>query len=215
MATLAFGLIVETFLRQWKSLTGGHDGITLMTQTILGEWFAGHLYYFIVGSAILVFWLLHNLARSSVGRAHRALRDDEDAAEALGISVRKHKVFAFVLSSVIASLAGIWYAHFALVITPEVFSLHTSIQILMMVVIGGLASNAGAVLGAAFLVVLPEFLHSFQEAAVLIYGIIVLAVLIFFPQGIVGLLRYASKALLTPRLKADMDGRDAADVSGN
>jgi branched-chain amino acid transport system permease protein len=187
MATLAFGLIIQTFLVQWTPLTGGHDGITIMTNAVLGQLLVDNLYYLIVGSVILVFCLIRNITKSSVGRAHQALRDDEDAAEALGIPVKKHKIYAFILSAILASLAGIWYAHLSMVITPEVFSLGTSVQILMMVVVGGLASNVGAVLGAAFIIALPEFLYGFQEANNFIFGIIVLLVLVFFPKGLNGI----------------------------
>jgi len=193
MATLAFTLIVESFLSHWVPVTGGHDGITLLTGSILGTWFSQNLYYFIVGSAIVAFWMLQNITRSSVGRAHQALRDDEDAAEALGIPVKRYKVNAFVLSAVLAAIAGIWYAHLSMVITPEVFNLHVSIQILMLVVVGGMGSNLGAVLGAVFLIVLPELLYDFKEANIFIYGVIVLIVLIFFPKGLAGIFESAAK----------------------
>ena len=187
MATLAFGLIIEVILVQWIPMTGGHDGITIMTAQVLGGWLAKNLYFFILGSVFLIYWLLNNIANSSVGRAHKALRDDEVAAEALGIPVMKYKVNAFVLSAMIASIAGIWYAHLSMVITPEVFGLHTSIQILLLVVIGGLGSNLGAILGAIFIVTLPEFLYQFKEADILIFGIVVFIVLLFFPKGIIGM----------------------------
>ncbi|WP_226036651.1 branched-chain amino acid ABC transporter permease [Aquibacillus saliphilus] len=189
MATIAFGLIIETFLVQWRSLTGGHDGTFIMPETILGPWLAENIYYLIVGSVIISFMLLRNLTRSSIGRVHMALRDDEDAAEALGVNVLKHKVFAFALSAALAAIAGIWYAHYSMVITPEVFGVHTSIQILMLIVIGGLASNLGSILGAAFLILVPELLQEFQDATVFIYGLIVLAVLIFFPKGLAGIVQ--------------------------
>jgi len=187
MATLAFTLIVESVLSHWVPVTGGHDGITLLTGSILGTWFSQNLYFFIIGSAIIAWWMLSNISRSSVGRAHQALRDDEDAAEALGIPVKRYKVNAFVLSAVLAALAGIWYAHLSMVITPEVFNLHVSIQILMLVVVGGMGNNFGAVLGAAFLIALPEFLYDFKDANILIYGLIVLVILIFFPKGLAGM----------------------------
>lgn len=218
MATLAFGLIVETIIVQWKSLTGGHDGITVLTADVLGPWLAGNLYYPIVGSAILIYWFLHNLTHSAVGRAHQALRDDEDAAEALGIPVSKHKVHAFVFSAVLAALAGIWYVHMAMVITPEVFGLHTSITILMMVVVGGLANNFGAVLGAAFIILLPELLSDYQEASLFIYGVIVLMVLVFFPKGLAGIVQSAANVFTKRSVNpGDPAGRkeDAADVPAN
>ena len=194
MATIGFGLIIESILSQWVSVTGGHDGITLLTVNILGPWLSQNLYYFIVGSAMIALWMLNNITRSSVGRAHQALRDDEDAAEALGIPVKNYKVNAFVLSAVLAALAGIWYVHLSMVITPEVFNLSVSIQILMMVVVGGMGSNYGAVLGAVFLIALPEFLYEFKDANIFIYGLIVLIVLLFFPKGLIGMV----EAVLRP-----------------
>src|SRR5699024_4659957 len=119
----------------WKSVTGGQEGITLLASVTVGEWLSDYLYFLIIGSTILSVWLLNNLAKSSVGRAHQALRDDEDATQALGINVTKYKTNAFVFSAVLASIAGIWYVHLAMVITPEVFGLSVSIQLLMMVVL--------------------------------------------------------------------------------
>ena len=165
MATLALVLIVETILGQWKPVTGGHDGITVITSMVVGQWFVDYLYYFIIGSTLIAIWVLNNIAKSSVGRAHQALRDDEDAAKSLGVPVKKYKVNAFVFSAVLAAIAGIWYVHLAMVITPEVFGLHVSIQLLMMVVLGGMGSNLGAILGAMFIIMLPEFLSDFQGSS--------------------------------------------------
>ena len=178
MATLALVLIVETSL--------GH-GITVITSMVVGQWFVDYLYYFIIGSTLIAIWVLNNIAKSSVGRAHQALRDDEDAAKSLGVPVKKYKVNAFVFSAVLAAIAGIWYVHLAMVITPEVFGLHVSIQLLMMVVLGGMGSNLGAILGAMFIIMLPEFLSDFQGSSEFIYGVIVLVVLLFMPKGLAGI----------------------------
>ncbi|MBB6453711.1 branched-chain amino acid transport system permease protein [Salirhabdus euzebyi] len=195
MATLAFVLIVETILGQWIPVTGGHDGITVLTVSLLGPWIAQNLYYFIIGSTIIAIWMLMNISKSSIGRSHQALRDDEDGAESLGIPVKKYKVNAFVFSAMLAAVAGIWYAHLSMVITPEVFSAGVSIQLLMMVVVGGMGSNLGAILGAIFIIVLPEFLYDFQDASMFIYGSIVLVILLFFPGGLAGIFKKVSKFL--------------------
>lgn len=196
MATIAFVLIVDTILGQWIPVTGGHDGITILSVSVLGPWLSQNLYYFIIGSTLVTIWLLRNISKSSIGRAHQALRDDENGAESLGVPVKRYKVNAFVFSAMLAALAGVWYAHLAMVITPEVFDVNVSIQLLMMVVVGGLGSNLGSILGAIFIIVLPELLYGFQDASMFVDGVIVLLVLLFLPGGLAGIFTKIKQILL-------------------
>jgi branched-chain amino acid transport system permease protein len=187
MGTLAFGLIVFTLILNWIPVTGGSDGIILPARTILGPELAIRLPYIVLGSAVLAYWGLRNLVSASVGRALRALRDDEDGADALGIPVRRYKTIAFVIAAGLAAVAGILFAHHTQVITPETFAFNMSIQILLMVVIGGMASNIGAIIGAALVVVLPHYLQAFEQYQSLIWAALVLVILLFEPRGVVGL----------------------------
>ncbi len=187
MGTLAFGLIVYTLVLNWLPLTGGSDGIILPAAQVLGRDLALRLPYVIIGAAVLAYWALRNLVSSSVGRALRALRDDEEGAEALGIAVGRYKTIAFVIAAGLAAIAGILFAHRTQVITPETFAFSESIQILLMVVIGGMASNIGSLIGAIVVVVLQHYLQVFQGYQNLIWAVLVLVILLFEPRGIVGL----------------------------
>jgi branched-chain amino acid transport system permease protein len=132
--------------------------------------------------AVLVFSL--NVINSRVGRALRAVHGSEPAANAMGIDAGRYKLKVFVLSAVYASMAGSLYAHFLAFISPNAFSLMFSILLLMMVVVGGSQTLWGAVVGAAILTLLPEYLRSLEDFEVLAYGAILLSVLLFMPQGI-------------------------------
>lgn len=187
MATLAFGLIMETVLSQGGAVTGGHDGIIIPVSQLLGDGLKDRFAYVVVIVAVLAYWLVRNLTGSSVGRSLRALRDDPDGAASLGIPVARYRTMVVVVAGGLAAVAGIFYAHVAQVITPEVFGFHTSIQILMMVVIGGMGHRLGGVLGAIVVLMIPELLYGLDEYRNLAFGVLVLAVLIFLPRGMAGL----------------------------
>jgi ABC-type branched-subunit amino acid transport system permease subunit len=187
MATLAFGLIIEKLLSQGGAVTGGHDGIIIPVSRVMGQALQDRFVYVIIIVALIAYWLLRNLTESSVGRSLRALRDDPDGAASLGIPVARYRTLAVVVAGGLAALAGVFYAHVAQVITPEVFAVHTSIQILMMVVIGGMGHRLGGVLGAIVVLIIPELLYGLDEYRNIAFGALVLAVLVFLPRGIAGL----------------------------
>jgi ABC-type branched-subunit amino acid transport system permease subunit len=202
MATLAFGLIVGSIATEWISVTGGHGGIYLPIKRLLGTWLADNLYSLTVLLGIVTYLLISQLVSSRVGRALHAIRDDPAAAVALGIDVARYKIIAFAMSAALAAVGGILYAHITRDITPEVFNLNTSILFLLMVVIGGMRSNMGAFLGAAFITLLPEFLYGFAKYNILIYGFLVTAVLLFAPEGLIGLVQAGVRALTSWRATA-------------
>ena len=125
-----------------------------------------------------------NLIHSRVGRAMAALSHNEIAARCSGIDTEGYKVKIFVLSAVLASLAGSLYAHYITFISPGTFSFFYSLQVVTMVLVGGMGSLWGSVFGAILLTLLPEALHAVKEYNVLIYGLILMVVLVFFPQGL-------------------------------
>ena len=202
MATLGFGLIVGSIATEWISVTGGHGGIYLPVKRLLGTWLAGNLYSLTILVGIVTYLAISQLESSRVGRALNAIRDDPAAAEALGINVTGYKIIAFALSAALAAVGGILYAHITRDITPEVFSLNTSVLFLLMVVMGGMGSNAGAFLGAAFITLLPEFLYGFAQYNVLIYGFLVALALLFAPEGLIGLVRAGVRAVTPGRATA-------------
>ena len=131
-----------------------------------------------------------------MGRALRAVHGSDLAAEAMGIDVSRLKVQVFVLSAIYASIAGSLYAHFVTFISPPTFGLFASILLLMMVVIGGGGSIWGALLGAGILTLLPEYLRALKDFDILVYGIILVVILLFMPEGI-----FKGLTLLTGRLR--------------
>lgn len=186
LGTLALGLIVSTLLVQMRDITNGYDGILMPGMLVLGQWLFQNFAYVILGFLALSYWMVRNLTSRGIGRALFALRDDPAGAAALGIPVTRYKVLAFMIGGGLAGLAGVLYAHHSQVITPEAFTFDASIHVLLIVVIGGMSSRLGAILGAAIVVALPEVLHALEEPKNLIFALVVLAILLFMPGGIVG-----------------------------
>jgi branched-chain amino acid transport system permease protein len=141
------------------------------------------------------FYVCHRVTTSRVGRALKAIRGDETAAKVCGIDIVKYKVFAFSMSAGFAAIAGSVYGHLNKTISPYYFDLDASITILVMIIVGGLGSNIGAIVGAVFIKLLPEFLAKYEEYHLFIYGALLLFVLIFAPKGIVGFLGVKASAL--------------------
>ena len=196
LGTLALGLIVSTLLVHLVDLTGGTSGILIPKATyipVLKDVFP----YVILAFFALAYWLVRNLTKRSLGRALVALRDDPAGAAALGVPVMRYKTVVFAIGGGLAATAGILYGHHAQVITPEVFGFSASLEVLLVVVIGGMSNRFGAILGALLVTLMPEWLKSFlSEGDNLAYGLLVLFVLLFLPGGIVGGLR-SLWALLT------------------
>lgn len=187
LATLALGLVIYTILNQWTSVTGGPSGQSLPPSTLFGLELNPTAYHlFVVVILALVLWFISNLVGSKVGWALRALRADEEAAASVGINVARYKVLAFGISAGIAAIGGALYGFLDGYIAPETFGIHASILILTMVVVGGLGSNLGAVIGGAFFISLPMLFIEIQEYQHVIYGLVLLLFLLFLPGGIAG-----------------------------
>ena len=184
MATLGFGVIVSIVLATEDRLTGGPDGMAVppLASFVSGE----KTWYWIVGAALIAsVALAQNLIDSPRGRALRALHGSEVAAGALGIDAAAHKLWVFVLSAVYAAAAGGLAAHYAGFITPGKASFLHSIELVTMVVFGGMASTFGAVVGAAVLTVLPQLLASAKEYEMVLFGAVMMLTMIFMPRGLV------------------------------
>jgi branched-chain amino acid transport system permease protein len=187
MATLGFNIIFEIVLVEWDSLTGGSNGMTGVPPLRIGSFsFDSDIkfYYFIWGLTFLTVIAVLNLIESRVGRALRAIHGSEVAANSLGINIQKYKVKVFVLSAMIASLAGSTYAHYITVITPKSCDALYSIQLVTMVIIGGLGKIWGAIFGAALLTLLSEILHVMEKFNVVVMGLLLILVMMFFPSGL-------------------------------
>ncbi len=187
MGTLGFGMIVSIVFREWHSVTGGASGfVGIPPLEIAGFAFdTDRSYFFLVWAVVLFFFLIsRRIIDSRVGRALRAIHDGEHAAAAMGVDTASMKLSIFVLSAAMASLAGFLYAHQVYFISPETFGFMASIRIVTMVVIGGMASIWGSLLGASLLTILPEWLHAFADYEMMVYGLVLMLVMIFLPQGL-------------------------------
>ncbi len=186
VATLGFGEIVFIIFNELSALTGGPSGLSgIPPLTLWGFRFEGSAFLYLVW-ALVVFLLVFslNVINSRVGRALRAVHGSELAASSMGIDASRYKLGVFVLSAVYGSMAGSLYAHFITFISPASFGLMFSILLLMMVVVGGSETIWGALLGAAVLTLLPEYLRGLEDFEVLAYGAILMLVLLFMPRGI-------------------------------
>ncbi|OGB18987.1 MAG: ABC transporter permease [Burkholderiales bacterium RIFCSPLOWO2_12_67_14] len=199
MATLAFGFIVEEALARWESVTGGNSGLSVNPPALFGwELESTNEFYFLclvvaVGATLAIV----NLMRSSTGRAFVAIRDSEISAQSMGIHLARYKTLSFALSAALAGIGGALYAHKIQFLSPEQFSIIQSIDLLLMVVIGGLGSIHGAFLGAIFLIVMPQLIalgkdhlpDAIGQAAGLqgtVYGLVLIAFVLFEPMGLYG-----------------------------
>lgn len=200
MATLGLGIIVQIVLVQAEGLTGGPDGLGgIPTLSLFGWEVDSDIRWYIVMCTVmlLVVWLALNIIESRSGRALRALHGSEVAAEMMGIDTTVTKTGVFVVAALTASLAGSLFAHQQSFISPDSFSFFFSIELVTMVVLGGMASTFGAVFGAFVLTFLPELLVVFEDYEVMIFGAILMLMMIFLPQGLfVGLQRLLRRLLL-------------------
>jgi branched-chain amino acid transport system permease protein len=187
MATLGFGIIISIVVNTETAVTGGPDGMMVPPFSLSGWTLHGDLtWYGLAASGVLAsVWLSLNLIHSPVGRALRSVHGSEVAAQMVGVDTTRYKVLVFVISAVLASAAGSLGAHYASFITPTDVGFFRSIELVTMVVLGGMASTYGAVVGAVLLTVLPELLAWFAEYEHMIFGLILMLVMIFMPKGLV------------------------------
>ena len=134
--------------------------------------------------------MISSLVNSTYGRGFLAVRDDEMAAEAMGINTTKYKVIAFVLGAFFAGIAGGLYAHFITYITPEGFNFLKSVDVVVMVILGGMGSTIGVALAAILLTVLNEFLRQFEQYRMVVFALLLIVLMIARPQGLIGDLRW-------------------------
>ncbi|MDT7516767.1 branched-chain amino acid ABC transporter permease [Rhodoferax mekongensis] len=199
MATLSFGFIIEEVFARWESVTGGNAGKAVGVIKMAGyELGSGQGFYFVCLTVTVLCTLgILNLLRSPTGRAFVAIRDSEISAQSMGIHLAYYKTLSFSISAALAGMAGALYAHNLRFISPDQFNLLQSIDLLLMIVIGGLGSVHGVFLGAIFLIILPqgismgkEFLPEFIGQAPglksVIYGSVLIAFVLFEPMGLYG-----------------------------
>ncbi len=188
MATLGLNFVFHIIALQWDSLTGGPSGFAGIQPLSIGEfefYDEVRLHYLIWIITLICLLLSLNLVRSGVGRGMAALAGDQTAAAALGVDTARTKIKVFVLSAVFASIAGSLFAHTYMFVSPDTFNIFKGTEFAIMVVIGGMGSVWGSLLGAAFLTILPEWMDAFETYKDFVHGGILVLVLIFLPQGLI------------------------------
>src|SRR5512137_2977966 len=188
MATLGFGIIIYIVFNETVEITGGPSGLTGIPTLKIGTMdFQGEMksYYLIWGFTLLTMLLSINLDHSRIGRALRAIHDSEVASRVMGVNARFLKVQVFTLSAGLSAVAGSLYAHTMTFVAPSSFGFNFSVELVTMVIIGGLASIYGALLGAALLTLLPEMLRAFQDYDIIVYGLLLIVMTMYMPGGLV------------------------------
>lgn len=199
MATLSFGFIVEEVFARWESVTGGNAGIHIKDPNLFGWKIDSEAGFYFLCLLLTVFSTLAilNILRSSTGRAFVAIRDSEVSAQSMGIHLARYKTLSFALSAALAGVAGALYAHKLQFISPDQFNILQSIDLLLMIVVGGVGSVHGAFLGAIFLISMPQVISLVKDylpAAIgqapglqgVVYGMVLIAFVLFEPLGIYG-----------------------------
>ena len=199
MATLSFGFIVEEVFARWESVTGGNSGKHLVPPQIAGYSFetTESFYFLCLVIAVVSTLAILNLLRSPTGRAFVAIRDSEISAQSMGIHLARYKTLSFSISAALAGVGGALYAHKLQFISPDQFNILQSIDLLLMIVIGGLGSVHGAFLGAIFLISMPQLISLGKDwlpdsigqspgLQAVVYGAVLIAFVLFEPMGLYG-----------------------------
>lgn len=204
IVTLGFGETVRFLLKNLSGLTNGDQGIMVaasariprLPELAIFPWAKSGeqvTYYLVLAMVLLSMWLVRNLVNSRIGRAWMAIREDETAARAMGIDTVRLKVIAFMLSAMWAAVAGVLYVAREGYVEPEVFRFDESVLILSMVILGGMGSGPGSILGAAVLYLVPQILRDefplLLEYRLMIFGAVMIAMMIWRPQGLLGSVR--------------------------
>ena len=186
IATLGFGEIFRMVMNNWNALTRGPMGLPGIPRPhLFGRPFDRTMYYYLIVTVFLIaLFAAFHLCRSFLGRAFRAIRDDDDAAEFMGINITKYKILSFVIGGIFAGLAGSLFAHYITFISPDTFTYVDSEMLLAMVFLGGAGTVIGPVIGAVILVLFPEIFQFLVQWDMLVIGVIMVLVMIYRPQGI-------------------------------
>ncbi len=181
MVTFGFAEIIRLIIENWESMTGGVYGIIKVPPMFADVRFT---YVFVMLLMVLVYFILYRIIHSHIGRAFIAIREDEDVAKSVGINVARYKTLSFVISAFIAGIAGSVMAHYFRYVYPDWAHFLKSADLLVYTVVGGSGSFIGPGLAATFFVLLPEFSRTIGHYQILIYGVILVLVIIFIPQGL-------------------------------
>lgn len=184
--------LLSAAVAPYRALTGGPSGFGQIPALGIGPWqltSPAEWFYAIWFAVFIAMVLSLNLIHSRIGRALRAIHGNEEAASAMGVNTPPMKLRVFVISACLASVAGSLYAHYVTFISPATFSINESILFVVMVAVGGMMNVWGALVGTIIMTILPESLRFFHDYDILVYGLVLLLIMMFMPNGIVGLLQ--------------------------
>jgi branched-chain amino acid transport system permease protein len=190
MGTVALGVVAHVLFNELEPITNGYLGIGNIPPLQVHAWALDTdiEYYYLIWLLVLAsIWLSQRLVESRVGRALTAIRDNEPAARAMGINVTGYKLQVFVLSALLGSLSGSLYAHWVSFISPELFALDQALFLVVTLLVGGIGTLWGPPVGAVVLIVLAELLRASKAFNQLLFGILLIATLLFAPRGVMGL----------------------------
>jgi ABC-type branched-subunit amino acid transport system permease subunit len=222
MGTLGMALVAQLVVRNWVSLTRGPLCISQVPNAAVGipglfRWEATgptQNYYLVIVLVVIVATIVRRLVNSRVGRAFQAVREDEILAASRAVNPLLYKMIAFTVSAMLASVAGVFFAHFISVVCPTLLAIDVTITLLVIEFLGGMGSMAGIIVGAIIFTALPEYLRITASARPLIYGVILLLIIIFAPEGLAGLIG-GSEDLLRQKIEGGpMSNDDLSDASG-
>jgi len=197
ITTAFFGVLVTVVLNNWVDLTNGPMGLPGIPRPMSGSLTGLNFtfesrtqyYYLALLFVVMVSYMVYRIINSRIGKALIAIRENEELAQSIGIDTMRYKLFAFALGSASAGIAGAFYAHYILFVSPVTFTIGESINILIMVIFGGMTTLTGPILGAVILTILPEFLRLAGALRLVIYGLALMVFIIWMPLGIVGTLK--------------------------
>ncbi len=195
LVTLAMGYVIWGVGYRWASFTGGDSGVTNVPAPSVGPVsFASptSYYYFVLGVLLVCMWLYHRLVRSSFGLSLRGIKSGEARMRSLGFNPAKHLYLAFVVSAMLASLAGVLYVYFNKFVNPVSASLHISVEIVLMAIVGGSGTILGPFIGAGLILGLRNWVSTFFELHLAVMGLVFIAVVIWAPGGVMGIVARVS-----------------------
>ena len=194
VVTIAYGLLIYTIINEQEYLTNGTKGISLESLEVFGIKLDGSKYLYVVYPfLVLVMYVIRNLTKSYWGRAFEAIKYSEVAASSCGISKSYYKIWAFVISAGIAGLAGGFFSQLDAYVAPNTFSYNFSVEFLIALIVGGVQSILGNILGASVMVIFPDLFTKFNDYRLIIFGFSLLLVLFFMPKGLAGFINLIKK----------------------
>ena len=213
LITIAFANVFLTVVMNWVSVTRGPMGIpAIPAPSIFGFQFntPNKMYFLLLAVVVAIYIILNNLIKSKIGRALQATRDDEIGARSVGINVKRQKIFAFVVGTTCAGLAGSLMVHYIQFVGPNNFLFDESLLIMQMCIIGGLGSLPGAIVGASFMIIMPEMIRGLAVYRIGVGGLIMILCMLFRPQGIMGSRAFAGTSGIQDKIKQKLNMLRAA-----